>query len=130
MIRSDTQIDRDLMQWGEYSRRYCDGLGFPSMTGFRREAGAPLDWEYDINHVPVPYDITEDYALLLDGIIANLINRKGGLECRTALDGFYKYRMTKKKLSESMRITVRQLDKVLENAKLYISIKLESYPQK
>ncbi len=130
MIRSDAQIDRDLSQWGEWARRYCDGLGFPSMTGFRREAGAPLDWEYDITHVPIYFDISEEYALALDKIIGDLINRNGGLECRTAIEGFYRYRMTKKKLSEAMKISVRHLDRILENAKLFISLKVETYPQK
>jgi len=124
VITCGAQIERDLEQWGEWSRRYSDGMGFPTMTGFRRLAGAPLDWDYDISFVPIIFNISEDYALKLDRIIADMKNKQGGLECKTALEGIYVMHMPKAKLCKAMRVNTVKLNQILDNAKLYVSLKI------
>lgn len=83
-MKPNKDIHWELEQWAEWARRDHHGLGYPSMTGFRRLAGAPLDWEHDKNYIPVALEISEDRALKLDKLIASL-----DLDLRTVLYLYY-----------------------------------------
>ena len=131
--RTLAQVESDLFQWGEYMRRYGDNLGY-SKPHFNSGSSSG-----DKTEVPVIITIDEDYILKIDRLIASFAKspsavikgerketpdeqrkRLDGLLYKTAAKGYYIHRMSKKKLSKSLRISAAHLERVLDSVKVLI----------
>jgi len=106
-------IDHDLIQWALWSKRGSDpGIGYPPMTPTRRISGAPLEWEYDINHVPIAITISDDRAIRIDKAIASL-----ELDLRTTIYLKYQREFQIIKIAKAMRLSRDKVSQNIQTAK-------------
>ncbi len=131
--RTLSQVENDLFQWGEYMRRYGDNLGYSKPHFNSGSSGG------DKTEVPIIITIDEDYILRIDSLIASFTRspdavikgerretqdeekrRLEGLLYKTAAKGYYRHRKSKKKLAESLRISVAHLERLLDSVRVLI----------
>lgn len=123
-MRNYKNIHDHLVQWGMWSKEdECERLGYPSMTTFRRLAGATLDWDYDIKDVPIYRTISDEQAGHLDKEISRL-----DLDLKTVLFLYYVERMKVGKIEKAMKIARNQARTKIETAIRVLAH--SSYPQK
>lgn len=106
-------IDNLLRHWAAWNKRDTPGCkGYPNMTGFRRLAGATLDWEHDIKDIPFYSNMGDDAALIIDKAVTGL-----DLDLRTALYLYYikEYRLNK--IEKAMKLKRNQAAEKLHTAR-------------
>lgn len=136
--RTLSQIESDLFQWGEYMRRYGDNLGYSKPHFNSGSSGS------DKGEVPIIITIDEDYILKIDSLIASFTRspdavikgergetqdeekrRLEGLLYKTAAKGYYIHRMSKRKISKSLRISVAHLERLLDSVRVFIAYRVD-----
>lgn len=109
MAVTEWDIDHDLKAWAEWSR-YQSGakVGYPSIQPFTRMKTDNLGYVPD-------YSITEDYAMVVDKVVANLNPLNNDLFL--VLDLYYLHRQNQHAMAKTLNWSVPKVKQKLSVAR-------------